>query len=186
MPTLHIRCGSDIRDDLKAAGIEGDFLEFADPVCRGLVPATQDATIFRDARLAYIVDVLGDPTEETNRKLDAAEAGLTRLSDYQRVVLWFEHDIYDQSVLIRLLATLADCPEHHDRIWLISTDRFPGIDRFIGLGQLTPEQLGTLWGNEQRVNESQYDLARRAWSTFRATKPGLSVVRTFGTREFVF
>ena len=28
---LHIRCGDDIRDKLVAAGIEGDYLSFADP-----------------------------------------------------------------------------------------------------------------------------------------------------------
>jgi hypothetical protein len=30
--TLHIRCGSDLRDKLRAAGFTGDFLEYSDPV----------------------------------------------------------------------------------------------------------------------------------------------------------
>jgi len=36
---LHIRCGDDIRDKLVAAGIEGDYLSFADPAWLGPPPA---------------------------------------------------------------------------------------------------------------------------------------------------
>ena len=32
---LHIRCGDDIRDKLVEAGIEGDYLSFADPAWLG-------------------------------------------------------------------------------------------------------------------------------------------------------
>src|SRR5690606_35105684 len=37
-PTLHLRCGSDIRTTLRLAGFAGDFLEVSDPVCQGPVP----------------------------------------------------------------------------------------------------------------------------------------------------
>ena len=36
--TLHIRCGSDIRQTLTKAGFVGDFLEYSDPICEGPVP----------------------------------------------------------------------------------------------------------------------------------------------------
>ena len=35
---LHIRCGDDIRDKLVEAGIEGDYLSFADPAWLGPPP----------------------------------------------------------------------------------------------------------------------------------------------------
>jgi hypothetical protein len=33
--TLHIRCGTDIRDSLRQVGFVGDFLEYPDPIARG-------------------------------------------------------------------------------------------------------------------------------------------------------
>jgi hypothetical protein len=168
---LHIRCGSDLRDSLKAAGIEGDFLEYADPVCRGSTPATDDPHLFRQARLDYLVDELGEDAGETKTKLDAAEAGLAGAESYERIVLWFEHDIYDQAVLIRLLDHFEQRPELHDRLRMITLDRFPGVARFNGLGQLSPDQLSTLWGSETLVTPAQRQLGVAAWRAFRSGDP---------------
>ncbi|WP_372053668.1 hypothetical protein P7L74_17765 [Tistrella mobilis] len=40
--TVHLRCGSDIRDGLHLAGFRGDFLEVSDPICHGPVPEGDD------------------------------------------------------------------------------------------------------------------------------------------------
>jgi hypothetical protein len=168
--TLHIRCGSDIRDGLSEAGIPGDFLEFADPVCQGPVPEG-DGAAFEDARLSYIVGELGYSAQEAKAKLDAALKGLANLGDYDRLVMWFEHDIYDQAVLIRLLAWFAERPELHDKLQLIAVGSFPGIERFVGLGQLAPDQLAALWGSEEPVTQAQIALGVRAWAAFRAPDP---------------
>ena len=58
MRVLHIRCGSDIRETLQAAGIEGDFLEFSDPVCQGPVPADTDEDGFRKIRTRFVVNAI--------------------------------------------------------------------------------------------------------------------------------
>jgi len=171
MATLHIRCGSDIRQGLAEAGLKGDFLEFSDPVCRGLVPATDDPEAFREARLDYVCGVLGLGRDEALAKLREGEEGLARLNGYERIVLWFEHDIYDQALLIRLLTELDRRPELHDRLEIVQTDRFPGVDRFIGLGQLSPDQLAALWPQRMPVTADQRTLAVRAWDAFRAPAP---------------
>ncbi|MFA7431365.1 MAG: hypothetical protein WCZ23_14500, partial [Rhodospirillaceae bacterium] len=36
-PTIHLRCGSDIRQTLREGGFVGGFVEYADPVCQGPV-----------------------------------------------------------------------------------------------------------------------------------------------------
>jgi hypothetical protein len=40
--------------------------------------------------------------------LEAADAGLARSLDEDEVVLWFEHDMFDQAILARLLAWYAE------------------------------------------------------------------------------
>lgn len=184
--TLHIRCGSDIRDGLAQAGIPGDFLEFSDPVCKGATPEGDDET-FHAARLAYLTGELGRPPAPTDTGLRESLRSLERTSDYERLVLWSEHDIYDQAVLIRLLSWFADRPELEPRLSMIAIDRFPGIDRFVGLGQLEPDQLKTLWGSERPVTPAQIALGQRAWRAFRAPEPlELFDLAAAGTPELPF
>jgi hypothetical protein len=54
---------------------------------------------------------------------------------------------------------------------LICIGAFPGIDRFIGLGQLTSEQLATLVGSGVTVTAGHFRLAVDAWGAFRSPDP---------------
>ena len=91
------------------------------------------------------------------------------------LVLWFEHDLFDQLALIRtldLIARLApDAAGAAPDVSLIGIDRFPGVDRFIGLGQLTTDQLATLTGTGATVTRGHFALAADAWRAFRSPDP---------------
>ena len=63
------------------------------------------------------------------------------LRDGRRVVLWFEHDLYDQLQLLQVLALAARA----GRPELIVVGSFPGRPGFRGLGELTADELETLW-----------------------------------------
>ena len=54
---------------------------------------------------------------------------------------------------------------------MICIDRFPGVERFIGLGQLTVDQLASLVGTRRAVTADEYALAAEAWRAFRASDP---------------
>lgn len=171
MTALHIRCGSDIRETLRAADIEGDFLEFSDPVCQGPVPADVDDAGFRDIRTRFVANAYDRDEDEIRTRAKQEADALERWSDYERIVLWFEHDAYDQTILIRLLDWFADRPGWQGKLHLINIDRFPGVERFIGLGQLSPEQLCSLHGTEQSVTPTQVADATAAWNAYRAADP---------------
>lgn len=99
--TVHIRCGSDIREGLKTAGFIGSFVEFADPYCHGPVPNGKDLD---SVRAAFVSSSYGIPIERARARQAEENAGLSRACTAERVVLWFEHDSYDQLILARLLA----------------------------------------------------------------------------------
>jgi len=73
--------------------------------------------------------------------------------------------------LIRVLDLMAqfEVPRTHGS--LICIGSFPGIDRFIGLGQLTAEQLATLVGSGVPIIAGHLNLAKNAWRAFRAPDP---------------
>jgi hypothetical protein len=76
------------------------------------------------------------------------------------IVLWFEHDLYDQAQLIHVLDHLHDSPAH---ISLIQSDRF--------LGPMRPTELWTLWSTRRAVTEREFSVASNAWGALRSQDP---------------
>jgi hypothetical protein len=91
------------------------------------------------------------------------------------IVLWFEHDLFDQLAIIRVLDLMGRTQPggiKGDADWsLVCIGSFPEIDRFIGLGQLTTNQLATLVGTGVPVITGHLELARDAWRAYRAPDP---------------
>jgi hypothetical protein len=165
--TLHIRCGSDIRDKLLTAGFSGDFLEYSDPVCEGPVPDVPDLITCRARYLtAGAGRFMGFTETQCLARLRDAEQRLAAAHHYQRVVLWFEHDSYDQLVLARCLSRLAEGPLP-DCLELICIDRHPDVPRFNGLGQLEPAALAGLWPARRPVTPAQIALGQAIWAALR-------------------
>lgn len=181
-PTLHIRCGSDIHDELREGGFTGDFLEVSDPVCMGPVPDQGDLIA---TRARFLADSFGATTGQDvaamTARLTGERDGLAAAAGrYRRVVLWMEHDSYDQLILARCLAAFA---EHGVPavLELASADRFPGSERFIGLGQLPPEGLRLLWGQRRRLGADALDGGRAVWAALRRDDPrGLAELAAAG------
>jgi hypothetical protein len=183
MHTLHVRCGSDIRATLKEAGFAGDFFEHSNPYCQGPLTRSPDNL---DQRARFIAEAYGHSLEasfdtirarlaEEDRRL-AASAG-----EYDRVVLWMEHDTYDQFVLIQTLAHYAQTAPPRV-LELIDINRFPGSVRFIGLGQLPPEALRLLWPRRCAVTENQLALAADTWHALTSDDPrALAAIMKAGT-----
>jgi hypothetical protein len=168
--TLHIRCGSDLMIPLKEAGFSGDFLEYSDALCQG--PVLEDDWLAR--RAAFLASAYGGRTGQSvdriAEKLRQAEQGLESAArQYERVVIWVEHDSYDQLVLARCLAQFAVAAP--SRLDLISIDRFPGNARFIGLGQLPSEALRLLWDQRIPVSARQLEAGHGIWEKLRGDDP---------------
>ena len=170
--TMHIRCGHDFLRELREAGLHGDFNAHINPYLQGPVTDTPD---WLEQRARFVAGAMGpyhqldyatvlEGARDEERRLAAASR------DYERVVLWLEHDRYDQFVLLRCLAWFA---EHGapPRLELIGPSDFPGAMRFVGLGQLPPEALRLLWERRQRIGAEQLAFGRRAWAEFRAPDP---------------
>lgn len=181
---LHIRCGDDLRDKLVEAGVQGDYLSFADPAWLGPPPAFN---AWLAGRATLIAERTGLPRHKVRAQLGEAYWRLARApADYRHIVLWFEHDLYDQAALVRVLASFAQ-RKTLPRIELICIDRFRGIKRFTGLGQLTPADLASLWPKRKRVGRRQLALGTRAWAALRAPTPEpLEAVIKSGLGELPF
>jgi hypothetical protein len=167
VPTTHVRCGTDIREPLRRAGLTGAFVEFFDPVCHGPVPRGGDLL---ETRARFVAEAYRLPLvvarADLARQMDALEASVSQ----DRVVLWFEHDAFDQLILARILAFYA---EHGvpRRLELVQVNRFPGVERFKGLGELSAAALRMLWDDRRAVGSELLDLGTHTWDALREPSP---------------
>ncbi|QKZ04811.1 DUF1835 domain-containing protein [Pseudomonas eucalypticola] len=165
--TGHWRCGNDIAHSLQLAGFRGAFHMLADPLCMGPVQdvAPQPYRALRSAFISQTFDVpLADALQRTQDEYNA----LAQLAGPGHNVLWCEADAYDQLFLIRALAGLPKVPE---RLELIEVRQVPGVQRFIGIGQLAPDLLAWLWPQRRPVDAAMLALARQAWQSYCAPSP---------------
>jgi redox-sensitive transcriptional activator SoxR len=93
---------------------------------------------------------------------------LEALRDNLQVVLWFEHDLYDQLQLLDVLA-LAHTEEAAPELIVIGS--FPGKPTFAGLGELTARELETLWPSRRRAAPAALGVATSAWAALQAPEP---------------
>ncbi|MBU0908852.1 MAG: hypothetical protein KJ717_04735, partial [Proteobacteria bacterium] len=90
-------------------------------------------------------------------------------TEYERIVLWFDACLFDQAMLVHILA----CMLHQGirQAELLCVDTFPGIVPFNGLGQLQPPQLASLYDRRRPVTDEQFRLALVADKAFATQDP---------------
>lgn len=167
--TLHIRCGTDIQHALTVAGFVGDFMPFYDPYVQGPVPQTKTLDEFIRIRAQFVEEAY--QATGVTELLTTDYADLARACDYPRVVLWFEHDSYDQLILARLFQYFSDQVNRPEQLQFISVTNFPGVEIFNGLGHLPPEAMRVLWEHFTEVTDTHLNMGKKAWEAITAPTP---------------
>jgi hypothetical protein len=162
--TLHITNGDCAAGTLRSF-LTDRVLITCDVLHDGPAPLV-DGDAWHQTRARFLADGFEAPYEETRRSLAQFDRTLAAAAENDEIVLWFEHDLFDQLLLIRTLDVTRE-----GRVSLICIGEFPGVDRFVGLGQLTAEQLASLYPARRAVGAGQFALAREAWRAFRASDP---------------
>jgi hypothetical protein len=165
--------GDSARGTLRLSGIAGDTTVWADVLHDGPVPDVPPEELRRLRGFHIASDAAGGEYTESGvvQTLENWDEALERFADYDEVVFWFEHDLFDQLILIRHLHWLSGIDPAHTKFTLICIGEFPGIPGFGGLGELTPPQLASLFPSRQPITAEQIELGRRAWNLFRAPQP---------------
>ncbi|MGU3566723.1 DUF1835 domain-containing protein [Paenibacillus sp. D51F] len=168
---LHITNGDFAAQKLRESGIGGEIVAWREVYNHGPVFADGADKAGRAIRARYLEQTLGVPREEYLSACEAQEAMLEELKRFGEVVLWFEHDLYDQSMLAYLLHELARRMPESVKLSLLCIGEYPGVEPFIGLGQLSGRQLGALSGTWQSIGKEQLELGSGLWEAYASGDP---------------
>ncbi len=163
---LHVTNGESTGGTLRRTGLGGAVVSWSDVLHEGPVPDVPRDEL-RKVRAQFLAacgwgdraEILGG-LERRDRHLETALAG------ERPVVLWFEHDLYDQLQLLEILSLV----EEPGAVELIVVGAFEGRPDFKGLGELDADELETLWPARLPVTSAQLELAHRAWAAFRSPR----------------
>ena len=178
---LHVTNGESAGRSLRQTALGGAVLPWQDVLHEGPVPAVLRPELLR-LRARFLAGCGWGTRRAIFSSLERRDRQLTEaLRGGSHVVLWFEHDLYDQLQLVDVLALAHEAGASPE---LIVVDAFPGKPLFRGLGELSPDELETLWPKRRAATEEALEAAAGAWDAVRAPEPtGLAEWSAPGSRE---
>jgi hypothetical protein len=167
---VHVCNGHATSWPLARSGVPGTFLVCADPLLIGPCPPLWGQA-WRRLRLDVVLqgpgaaDQPSPPDEVWDDDFERLLAGP------DEIVLWYEHDLYCQLLLVRLLALVARHQGLRPPVSLVSIDRHPEVPNFKGLGELSAAQLAALFPGRRTIDDATVALGRDAWACYSDPDP---------------
>lgn len=172
MAQLHITNGDAAAVPLRASGVQGTVMAWQDVLHEGPVPAGLSLEELASVRARFLAGCPGGLRyERVLADLRKRDAQLRQFKRFEEVILWFEADLYDQLQLLQLLGWFGQRELGGTRLSLICIGSFPGVVPFHGLGQLSPQQLGSLFETRHPVSRAELELGRQGWDAFCSDQP---------------
>jgi hypothetical protein len=168
---LHITNGDSVAVPLRQSALGGDALAWRDAYHEGPVRSGERARVI-DARAAFLSSCGQGDEDAIRADLLARDAQFVdALREDREIVLWFEHDLYDQLQLIDVLALAGETGFDPEQLELIEIGAFPGRPAFRGLGELDVAELESLWPQRRAVTDEDTAGAQLAWESVRRGDP---------------
>lgn len=168
---LHITNGDSVGGTLRQTDLPGDILTWKDILHEGPTPAGLSLEQMSKIRAQFLADSVSAAYDDVLVTFMHRDTLLAQFAAHKEVVLWFEHDLYDQLQLIQLLDWFSHQHLGTTVISLICINSFPGIANFVGLGQLNPIQLRSLYETRRPLTGIEFQLGSKAWKAYCSPDP---------------
>ncbi|MGA8099342.1 MAG: hypothetical protein WB810_11875 [Candidatus Cybelea sp.] len=148
---------------LKKAGVLGTHVAWHDALNEGPVPAGLSLEQTSAIRTQYLAERgYGNPIKLIH-DFSRRDAQLRRAADFDEVVLWFEHDLYDQLQLLQALTSLEELDLEPGRVSLVQGDHY--------LANMTVDEIFPLFPKRRTATPAVFKSARRSWERFTSDSP---------------
>jgi hypothetical protein len=167
MSILHVTNGDCARVLMERSGMPGTFLAWPDVLHEGPTPLVTGEEWF-EVRSGYFAPGGGEQdaaAAEFLRHYREGDAVLESYAQYDEVIFWFEHDLFDQLLLIRHLWWLRE--KTGPRFSLVCGEEY--------LGLLKPEEFPPMFDRRETITPEQIRLGTRAWEAFCGADPAALV-----------
>lgn len=164
--SLHITSGDCAAGTLKPCGLPGSVFVWHDILYEGTHNPgwPVEETLLLRARLLADATGGGVSFQHALQTLRGQYDVLRESAHARPIVLWFDACLFDQSMLVHILACLKHL--RAPAAELICIDACPGMSRYNGLGELTSGQLADHYPGRIPVTPAMVDFAATADAAF--------------------
>lgn len=161
---LHVTNGSVALSRLHALGLPGECVPWDDVLHEGPVPAGLSEPDLRRVRAEFL-GITWDDVVSVQRSLEARDQRLDAAARTSgEIVLWFEHDLYDQLHVLQVLSQMAS----------LGAARLARVSAVLADDYLAAQpdvRLREWYGRRTGLTDAQWQAAGQAWAAFRASDP---------------
>tara|TARA_R110000796_G_scaffold10070_1_gene33770 strand:+ start:30870 stop:31802 length:933 start_codon:yes stop_codon:yes gene_type:complete len=181
---LHITNGDILTNKLNTLKLEGDIITWREMLCEGKTETNVGSESFWKTRFEFL---------NKNYKISKTWFIDKTLKEYRtlcnhkqedRIVLWFDFDLFDQ---INMLAVISWLKTHrpYAEISLVSSEGEVDSLDILGLGELTDEQLRKLYTNRTLLTQDDIEYADYVWQLYCSDNPiRLENLKDFDSFQF--
>lgn len=167
---LHIHCGDCSADKMREVLSDSDIIVWSELLFDGPLRDDVPAEEFIRRRAEFLSETMGGviSAEKCMAKLNRQEKDLEKYKFHDEIYLWFDACLYDHFIMLRLLDYFSSVDLKGKKLKLICIGEYPGIERFLGLGQLDAAQLLSLMDKAVVLSDSDLKNAAEAWRIIRS------------------
>ncbi|RAJ12886.1 DUF1835 domain-containing protein [Arenibacter echinorum] len=181
---LHITNGDILTNKLSTLKLEGDIITWREMLCEGKTETNVGSESFWKTRFEFL---------NKNYKVSKSWFIDKTLKEYRtlcnhkqedRIVLWFDFDLFDQ---VNMLAVISWLKTHrpYAQISLVSSEEEENSLNILGLGELTDEQLLKLFTNCTLLTQDDIEYADYVWQLYCSDNPiRLENLKDFDSFQF--
>lgn len=161
--TLHVTNGDSVVHLWKKAGITGTQVIWRDVLFEGPVPPALSLRELSAVRARYLAEAGYGNAIRLNRDFELRDFQIARAREFDAIVLWFEHDLFDQLHILQILEALREAGVDEGAAELVQSEHY--------LGMMTAEELGELYPKRRHITGTTVRSAAAAWKAFTSADP---------------
>lgn len=161
--TLHVTNGDAVLHLWKKAGLLGSRLAWRDALHEGPVPAGLTLADLSRVRADYLASRGYGNAIKLHHDFEKRDSLIRRANEFDEIVLWFEHDLYDQLHVLQILAVLQEQGLGAGSVQIIQSDNY--------LGLLSADEIMALYPKRRFLTSVMAEGAAGAWRGFTSDSP---------------
>jgi hypothetical protein len=155
---LIITNGDNAVETIKNCGISADFIPWRDVLHDGPVPNCDSLDELSKIRAEFLTTLSWGDFDSILKMFQERDSKLAHFVNYEEVILWFEHDLYDQLQLLQILDWFSKQDLLNIRITQICGDEF--------ITEISTKKLLYYFENRKIVSDSMLKLSQIGWKAF--------------------
>lgn len=171
---LHIHNGSLATSVVDASGLPGEHFIWREVLLSGPTPYGLSPTDWANVRSQFLSNAYGLDSKECLAQLMNQQAVLHSYFNYEEVVLWFDMDLFCQSMLLFMLNWFAKQDLGNTRLSMVNVDSSTSMattSDLIALCRMDSAQISPLFDQRVEVTSATLSLATKAWSAYCSANP---------------